>query len=461
MMIRRLQQQGRSSGVERGLAAACLAGLLVFGGRASAQDVDRMDQVVRASAERDVFSGAVLVARGDTVLLDRGYGLANREWGVPNAGDTRFRLASLSKQFTAVAVLLLVERGLVDLDAPVRAYLPDAPPAWDQVTPRRLLTHTSGVPDYTRLPDHQALKTRPATTAQLAARFRDAPLDFAPGEGWAYSNSGYVLLTAIIEAASGRTYADFLAENLFGPLGMADSGYDSRAILPRRASGYTPGAQGVVNAEPVDMSTPSGAGGLYSTPRDLWVWQQALFGGRVLRPESLALLTTPGRNGYAMGLVVAPRDGGALVSHSGAIEGFNAHMARDLASETTVIVLGNLNGTAPEQLGGELMTLALGGTVTLADERRAVALDADALGAYAGVYALSPAFGFTLTVADGRLMAQATGQSPVALEAEGPDAFFLREVDARITFTRDASGAVDALVLHQGGREARAARTPD
>jgi len=334
-----------------------------------------MDQVVRAAADEGAFSGSVLVARGGQVLLDQGYGLANREWDVANDGDTRFRLASVSKQFTAVAALLLSERGRLDLDAPIHAYLPDAPAAWDAVTTRLLLTHGSGIPDFTRDADYDALKVRPTTPAELIARLRDRPLAFRPGEKWAYSNSGYVVATAVIEAASGERYADFVQANLFAPLGMTASGYDSHAaIVPHRAAGYVPTGEGVANADYVDISVPQGAGGLYSTTRDLLKWEEGLFGGRLLKPESLAALTTPYRDGYALGLVVRTEDGDAVVSHSGGIEGFNTYLGRDLGAGLTVVVLGNLNGAAPEKLGRDLMTLARGGTVTLPRERRAFTL---------------------------------------------------------------------------------------
>ena len=424
---------------------------------ALAQDVGRMDQIIRQSADRDEFSGSVLVARGGQVLLDQGYGLANREWNVPNDGDTKFRLASVSKQFTAVAVMLLNERGLVDLDAPLKTYLPDAPAAWDAVTVRHLLNHTSGIANLTAFPDFEAQKTRPATLDQLIARFRDRPLDFQPGQGWSYSNSGYILLTAVIERAGGKSYADFVAENLFQPLGMADSGYDSHAaVLPRRAAGYVPTAGGFANADYVDMTIPQGAGGLYSTTHDLLKWEQGLFGGRLLSPASLTALTTPVRNDYAMGLGVRPSTNGAVIQHNGGIEGFNTWMAHDTGSGMTVIVLGNLNGPGPDKLGADLLTLAQGGTVVLPEERQTVTVSAEALRAYEGVYDLAPEFSLTIAVVDGALTAQATGQQRLGLFPEGEDAFFLRVVDARISFTRDASGAVTGLVLHQGGRDAPA-----
>ena len=418
-----------------------------------------MDEVVRASFEADEFTGAVLVARDGEVLLDRGYGFANREWSVPNDGDTKFRLGSVTKQFTAVAIMLLNERGLVDLDAPVKTYLPDAPDAWDGVTVRHLLTHTAGVPNFTDFDDYGASKTLPATMDSLIGRFRDRPLDFQPGEGWSYSNSGYIVLTAIVEKASGKSYADFVAETLFQPLGMADSGYDSHAaVLPRRASGYAPTARGIVNADYIDMSIPQGAGALYSTTRDLLKWEQGLFGGRLLTPASLALLTTPVRNQYAFGLAVTQAGGNTTIAHSGGIEGFNTHMAWDPDRRMTVIVLGNLNGPGSDQVAGSLMALARGETVTLASERQAVAVAPEVLRSYEGVYELAPTFAITISVVDGKLMAQATGQDAFELHPESDSRFFLTVVDAQITFTRDAAGAVDGLILHQGGRDSPAPR---
>lgn len=433
---------------------AALGALAFSVAPAAAQDVARMDQVIRASSEADAFSGSVLIARDGQVLLDQGYGLANREWSIPNDGDTKFRLGSLTKQFTAVAILLLNEHGKVDLDAPIATWLPGAPATWDGVTMRHLLSHTAGMPDFTRFPDYEALKTHPTTSAELIARFRDRPLDFQPGERFAYSNSGYILLSAIVEAASGQTYADFVTDNLLQPLGMSDSGYDRHnVILPHRASGYAPTADGVANADYVDMSIPIGGGALYSTTHDLLKWEQGLFGGRLLNPQSMTALTTPVRNNYAMGLVVSQAEGRKLIWHNGAIEGFNTYMAYDPVDRSAVIVLGNLNGEGPDKIGAELVTLMRGGTVTLASERRSIAVAPEVLQSYVGVYDLAPTFAITLSVVDGKLTAQATGQGALPLTAEAPDAFFLTVVDARITFTRDASGAVEGLVLHQGGRE--------
>ncbi len=236
----------------------------------------------------------MLVARGQRALLDKGYGYANLEWQVPNTPDSKFRLGSITKQFTAASILLLEERRKIRLTDPVKVYLPNAPAAWDHITIYNLLTHTSGIPDFTSFPDYIPTQREPTTPAQLVARFRNKPLDFPPGTSWMYSNSGYEVLGYLIEKISGMRYKDFVKQNLLRPQGMNESGYDTAdAVIPHRASGYTPDSDGPVNAAYLDMSIPYAAGGLYSTTHDLWRWERALFGGRVLSASSLKAMTTP------------------------------------------------------------------------------------------------------------------------------------------------------------------------
>ena len=426
---------------------------------ALAQDAGRMQQVVAVEADKGDFMGAVLVAREGQTLFDRGFGSANLEWKIPNDGDTKFRLGSVSKQFTAAAILLLQERGKLSLDAPVKTWLADAPAAWDKVTVRHLLGHTSGIPNFTSFDDYGKTKTLPATLDSLTARFRAKPLEFQPGEKFAYSNSGYILLTAIVEKASGQTYATFLADNIFKPLGMADTGYDSHAtVLPRRASGYTPSPKGVVNTDYLDMTIPQGAGALYSTTHDLLKWTNGLFGGKLLKPGSLEAMITPVKDSYALGLFVGRTDGATVINHGGGIEGFNTWLGYDPDRKLTVAVLGNLNGGAPDRIGKSLMMLARGGRVVLPAERQAITVPLEKLREYEGVYELSPTFAITMKVTDGTLMTQATGQEAFELFAEKPDEFFLKAVDAQVSFTRDAAGKVTGIVLHQNGRDAPAKR---
>ena len=282
---------------------------LLLAGTSLAQNVDtRMDQIVQSSVANKQFMGAVLVARGNDVLFSKGYGSANLEWQIPNTPSTKFRLGSVTKQFTAASILLLEERGKLKVDDPVKKYLPDAPAAWDKMTIFHVLTHTAGIANFTNFPDYQSTEAIPTTPEKLVARFRDKPLEFQPGDRMNYSNSGYVLLGYLIEKVSGQTYEKFLQENIFTPLGMKDSGYDSNsAVIARRASGYTPGPNGPVNAGFVHMSIPIAAGALYSTTEDLLKWEQGLFGGKVLSAASLQKMTTPFKNDYAFGLEVHTR----------------------------------------------------------------------------------------------------------------------------------------------------------
>ncbi|HWS17963.1 MAG TPA: serine hydrolase domain-containing protein, partial [Candidatus Elarobacter sp.] len=264
--------------------------------------------------------GSVLVAQDGKVLLDKGYGFANLEWDIPNTPTTKFRLGSVTKQFTAASILLLEERGKLKVEDPVKNYMQDAPAAWDKITIFHVLTHTSGIPSFTSFPDYASTEATPTSPEKLVARFRDKPLEFEPGTKWNYSNSGYVLLGYLVEKISGQSYQDFVQQNIFTPLGMKDSGYDSNsAIIPHRATGYMPGKSGnsPINATYVDMTIPFSAGALYSTTEDLLRWEQGLFGGKVLKQASLAKMITPFKQDYAFGLGVQTVKGHKVIAHSG------------------------------------------------------------------------------------------------------------------------------------------------
>ncbi len=286
------------------------------------------------------------------------------------------------------------------------------------------------------------------------AKFRDKPLEFEPGEKWNYSNSGYVLLGHLIERISGQDYAKFVQENIFTPLDMKDSGYDSNtAILLRRAAGYEPGAKGPQNAGFVHMSIPFAAGSLYSTTEDLLRWEQGLFGGKLLSPASLQKMTAPFKNDYAFGLGVVTKNGHKLISHGGGIEGFVTYLGYFPDDQLTVVVLGNLSGGAPVQIGGELGGLAHGEEIKLPAERKTVVVPPGILAQYVGNYPLAPTFSIAVTREGDQLMAQAMGQPKFPMFPESEKSFFLKVVDAQIEFVRDGQGRVVSLILHQGGHD--------
>jgi CubicO group peptidase (beta-lactamase class C family) len=431
------------------LAASCLAQ-----DKTSTADVARMEQLIQANVPKQ-FMGTVLVAQDGKVLLDKGYGSANLEWDIPNTPTTKFRLGSLTKQFTAASILLLEQRGKLKVEDPVKKYMPDAPAAWDKITIFHVLTHTSGIPSFTGFPDYESHEAQAMTPEKLVEWFRDKPLEFEPGTKWNYSNSGYVLLGYLIEKISGQSYSDFVQQNIFTPLGMKDSGYDSNsAIIAHRAAGYAPGKSGPVNAGFVHMSIPFSAGALYSTTEDLLRWEQGLFGGKLLKPESLAKMTTPFKQDYAFGLIVSANNGHKMIAHDGGIEGFNTALAYYPDDKLVVAVLANLNGPAG-QIAGNLAKVALGEKVVLPTERKEITVSPEILKQYVGTYELTPTFSIVMTLENGQLMTQATNQQKLPLFAESETMFFLKVVDAQVEFVKNEKGEVTHIVLHQNGRDVK------
>ncbi len=419
-----------------------------------------MDQIVQSYVADHQFMGTALVARGSQVLFSKGYGSADLEWNIPNSPNTKFRLGSVTKQFTAASTLLLEERGKLSVSDPVKKYMPDAPAAWDKITIFNLLTHTSGIPNFTSFPDYRKLEPFATTAAELVARFRDKPLDFEPGEKWSYSNSGYVLLTYLIEKITGEKYEKFVGENIFTPLGMKDSGYDSNsAIILHRASGYVYGKNGFENAGFINMTVPQGAGALYSTTDDLLKWEQGLFGGKVLQAASLEKMTKPFKNDYAFGLEVSTAGGRKKIAHGGGIEGFNTDLEYFPEDKLTVVVLGNMNGPAPGQIAKQLAAVAHGETVTLPGERKEITVDAKVLSRYVGAYELNPGINMLITLEGNQLISKLGPQPPVPIFPQSETLFFAKVVDAQIEFPKDdGQGKASQLTLHQNGRDMVAKR---
>lgn len=433
--------------------------LLLVASTAFAQDTARMEEVIQSYVQNRTFMGSVLVAKGDDILLTRGYGSASLEWEVPNAPSTKFRLGSLTKQFTAASILLLEERGKLSTSDPINKHLPDAPAAWDGITIHHLLTHTSGIPNFTGLKEYAALKGTSTTVDKTIAVFRDKPLEFPVGAKMSYSNSGYLVLGHLIEKLSGGSYEAFVQANLFTPLGMTDSGYDSNTrVIARRASGYTPGPGGFNNAGFVHMTVPHAAGALYSTTGDLLKWERGLLGGKRLSAGSLHKMLTPDKGDYAYGVIVRSPNGRRQIWHNGGIDGFSASMGHYPESGFTIIVLSNVIGSAPDQLVAQLGAIAHGEAVRLTSERKEIALPA-AAARYAGVYEMAPGITMTITHKGAQIFCQLTGQPAIEMFAESEVAFFVKAVDAQITFGVEA-GTVTHLVLHQNGRDLKGVRQP-
>jgi CubicO group peptidase (beta-lactamase class C family) len=416
------------------------------------QDAARLDEVVQAYVP-DRFMGSVLVVRDDEVVLDKSYGSANLEWNIPNTPETKFRLGSITKQFTAAAILLLEEQGKLKTSDLLSVHLPNTPEAWKDITIHHLLSHEAGLQNFTSLPWYAENMMKPFTAQATIDVFRDLPLDFAPGSEFRYSNSGFIVLGRLVELVGGVSYADFLRDNIFTPLGMTNSGYDSTTqVIANRASGYTSGPNGPVNAGYVDMSVPHGAGALYSTTGDLLRWNQGLFGGELLSAESLAKMTTPNLGDYAYGVIVTTTHDAKKVAHNGGIQGFNTSMAYYPDEKLLVVALSNINGPGADSIVANLDNIMHGETVVLPAERQEISLTDDILQRYVGTYPLTPNFAISVTVEGGQLITQATNQGKLPIFAETETKFFAKAVEATIEFQKDATGAVTGLTLNQNGR---------
>jgi CubicO group peptidase (beta-lactamase class C family) len=418
----------------------------------------RLEQVAQSYTAGNAYMGTVLVVDGDKVLLDKGYGMADLGWGNANAPDVKFHLGSLTKQFTAALVLLLQEDGKLKIDDPVSKYLPDTPKTWEKITLAELLGHTSGIPNFTDMKEFGVWRMSPHTVDEELTFFKDKPLDFEPGSKFAYSNSNFEVLGAVIEKVSGKKYVDMLQERILTPLGMKDSGLDTdELILPRRAQGYMQGKDGLVLARSESMTVPWAAGSMYSTTGDLLKWEHGLFGGKVLNADSLKAMTTPGKGNYGLGVFISDKDGVKVVDHGGGIEGFNTHLAYVPEKRIAIVVLGNVNGGAPGQMGGQLLDVVLGKPVTLASERKAVPIPKDELAKFVGVYDLEVGVTITFAVGADGLTGQVGGQQAFPLMyagvKDGHPRFYAANVGAEMEFVPDAGGAFASIVLHQGGQD--------
>lgn len=412
----------------------------------------RLDAQVQAYVNQEQFNGAVLVVANGKPILSKGYGMASFEWSVPNAPETKFRLGSVTKQFTAMAVLLLEQQGKLSVQDPLCKFVDPCPDAWKPVTLHHLLTHTSGIPNFTGFPDYLKTMAMPSPPAESIKRFRDKPLDFPPGSKWSYSNSGYVLLGYIIEKTSGVDYASFLRKNILDPFGMTDTGYDSPSlVLPHRASGYSRTGGTLRNADYIDMSIPHAAGALYSTTLDLWKWDQALTAARLLTPASYKRYFTPGLGDYAYGWSVKQQDGVTVISHGGGINGFATMIERVPEKQLLVVTLSNVLPSQAGKLAADLRKLALGQEVETPKPNVEVKLPSEVLRQYVGEYELNPNFIVAFTLEDGMLYTQATGQPKFPVFAKSETTFFLKVVEAELTFQKDPSGKIAGVVIVQGG----------
>jgi CubicO group peptidase (beta-lactamase class C family) len=414
-------------------------------------------KILSSAYKSDQPGAAALVAKGEDIVFLGAAGMADLELGVPLAPDMVFEIGSITKQFTSAAIMLLSEEGKLAVSDPMTKHLPSYPSYGQNITVEHLLTHTSGIVSYTGIPGYMASKVRnDVTVQQLIDVFKDLPVEFAPGERYTYNNSGYILLGAIVEAASGMRYEDFVRKRFFEPLGMKTAYYGcSTCIIPRRASGYDSGPTGIMNQRYLSFTQPYAAGSLMMTVSDLHRWSRALFGGKVVSAASLKRMTTPYvlKNGeatsYGYGLGIGNLRGRRAIRHGGGIFGFSTDALYLPEQDLFVAVFSNNagGGIGPGMTTSKLAALALGDPFP---EFTEVSVPEEVLRRYVGVYEISKDASRTVTLRDGALFTQRTGAAPLRATPASPTRFFYRTSLSYFDFVVE-DGRVIAMVMYQDG----------
>lgn len=422
----------------------------------------RIDEYVTAHVTASDFSGVVLLAKDGQPLFLKSYGLANREWLVPNGPDTKFRIGSITKPFTALLVMQLLAAGDLQFDDSICRFLAPCPAAWEPVTIHHLLTHTSGIRSHSSVPAWQERQMVPHTAEDILGYIRDLPLRSAPGTRYAYNNSGYFMLGLVIEKVTGRKYEDVLKTRVLEPIGMTGTGYDwPDIVVPKRASGYRGSGDAIRNTPALDMHGVFASGALYSTALDLLKWDQALYGETLLPDALKATMWTPALAGYAYGWEIAapsPKTfGRARMSHSGGINGFGANLIRVPDERLTAIVLSNHEAPSATLMSNDILSIYYGTAVTAPVARAAAAVDPAIYDRYAGQYRLPSGVIITISREGDTLYAHAPGPGKFALTPESTTRFFSASPETTITFSIEAD-AVTQLVIALGGRDRIARR---
>jgi CubicO group peptidase (beta-lactamase class C family) len=329
----------------------------------------KIDKLISEYVDCCLFSGTVLVSDHDHVIFKKGYGWANREWSIPNTPEVKFRIGSITKQFTSMLIMQQVARGTIKLDGHISDYLPYyRKDIGSRVTIHELLSHTSGIPSYTDDPKFfPEISRNYYAVDDFVKKFCSGDLQFEPGTKYHYDNSGYFILGAILEHVSGKKYEVLLKQDILGPLSMKDTGYDHFAeILPKRAIGYQRGLGEVNNSPYLDMALPFAAGALYSTVEDLYKWDQALYTDKLLPAELKQKIFTPVLEHYGYGWVINtvptndPGAGHTIITHGGGINGFNTLEQRLVDDHDLIVLFNNVPGADLSEMGKAIRAVLYG-----------------------------------------------------------------------------------------------------
>ncbi len=419
----------------------------------------RIDSLAAAYSRVQTFSGSVLVAQKGTVLIDKGYGYRNFATHALNDSNSIFQVGSVTKQFTAAIILQLAEKKKLTLQDKLSRYIPGYPNG-DSISIEHLLTHTAGVFNYTEDAEFMRTKiTLPISRDSLIAVFKNKPLSFSPGSQFSYSNSNYILLGYIIEKITGKSYFQVVKENIFEPLHMTHSGFDFKDLdSENKAIGYATAGPGF-KAPVVDSSVSFAAGSIYSTTGDLYKWYQALTTGRVLQPATLIKAFTPHLSQYGYGWAIGRIYDKQVIEHGGSIPGFLSNIRMIPEDDVCIIILDNHPQKAsPSEMTNGITAILYDKPYTLPREHVEIHVDSTILRQYVGRYSISPQAVITITLENGQLYEQLTGQGRLPIFPEKENYFFLKAVDAQIEFVKAADNTIEKLILHQNGQDTRGLR---
>ncbi|MCF8243842.1 MAG: serine hydrolase [Saprospiraceae bacterium] len=412
----------------------------------------KIDALIAEQYKSDEPGVVVRVQQNGKTLFEKAYGMADMELGVKMQPDHILRLGSITKQFTAVAMLMLVQEGKVSLSDDLTKYLPDYPTGGRKISIAQLLNHTSGIKSYTSMDDFQKIMRTDMTLTELIDRFKNEPFDFEPGEKWNYNNSAYILAGAVIEKASGMSYADFVEKRIFQSLGMTDSYYDvSDRVIPRRIHGYGRGEaeDTFSNAPYLSMTLPYAAGSLMSTVADMGKWDEALYSEKLVKKDLLnqAWTGTKLNNGamthYGYGWGFNELDGHRFIYHSGGINGFTTNGIRVPDAHLYVVALSNTNDKGPADMSYKIAQTVLG---VATEQLKPVEMTAKQLADYVGVYELdSPDKWRHITLEGNQLYSQRANSERFEVFAFGKDRFYFKDHPTRLVFERNKAGKVATL----------------
>ncbi|HEY3704846.1 MAG TPA: serine hydrolase domain-containing protein [Terracidiphilus sp.] len=461
-------------------AVGCVGLALLAGGRAqngssrtvAANDVAaKADQYLTAWADQGRFAGAVLIAKGDKVLLRKGYGMANYELNVPNTPETVFRIGSITKMFTAYGVLQLEEKGKLSVNDPVSKYVPEMPAAWSAITIHHLLCHKSGIPDFTKSNMYDDLAD-PQRVEKAIKDYADKPLVNEPGAAFRYSNSGYALLGLVIEKVSGKTYEEYITANILKPAGMTHTSMDHASdLVPHRASGYRWDGEDVINA-PRSQPDFSPAGGLQSTLDDMYRFDRAMKAGTLF---SKAIMEKAGKAyghwtapppfpleaDYGYGTMTGSVFGHKYMGHGGWVNGFVSQFNRYTEDDLVVIEMWNFETANQIAVTRDVQAILFGAPYKMPVAQPIAHPKTETLARYVGNFQLGP-MTLQITLRNGKLYVYTAGQpNPYGLVAVSDTEFYCNDSPTLVHFVADEKGGVNHALLNLMGLEMTAVRVPE